>query len=162
MTHALIPVRDLLPHEQTRSEHVKEVADEIRKVGRFTKPIAVEIIGIENSPDGIIFCPYNGREKKFGVILDGHHRVEAMKYLGCQWIPAYTFNYDSPEVSVEFWKGSEIPGIKDLKNEIARRAYSRNIFPPKTTRHTFHVEMPDVDVPLYLLEAPRRVTAMLY
>jgi len=42
-------------------------------------------------------------DKESFVVLDGMHRVAALKILNCQRIPACLVNYKSPSISVGAW-----------------------------------------------------------
>ena len=42
-------------------------------------------------------------ERENLVVLDGMHRVKALKRLGCKLIPVCLVDYDSPEIKVERW-----------------------------------------------------------
>ena len=83
------------------------------------------------------------------VILNGHHRVEAMRKLGMKRIPAWVFDYDADLVDLDRWS----PGPPIHKSEVVHRAHLGQPFPPKTTRHRLRVELPRRTVPLHELES---------
>ena len=70
---SLIPINDLQPHEETCRERVVSIARDIVKLGRILKPVIVE--------------------EKTLTIIDGHHRVEALRLLGARYVPAVLANY---------------------------------------------------------------------
>jgi len=78
------------------------------------------------------------------VILNGHHRVEALRRMGLKRIPAWVFDYDGDHVDLDRWK----PGPPIDKAEVLHRADVGRPFPPKTTRHRLRVELPRRTVPL--------------
>ena len=79
----LVPLARLLPHEQIHGELVEELARRIRERGRVDDPIWVA--------DGS------------WVILNGHHRVAALRSLGAQRVPAWVIRYESDLVRLERW-----------------------------------------------------------
>lgn len=42
-------------------------------------------------------------DKERSLVIDGGHRVAALKSIGCRWVPAYTIDYFSKAVSVGRW-----------------------------------------------------------
>ena len=82
------------------------------------------------------------------VILDGHHRTEALRRLGYKRIPVVLVRYFSPDVRVESWR----PGVKVTKREVIYRGLNGNKFPPKTSRHLFPRRITGLDVPLDVLD----------
>jgi len=108
---ALAHIRDLLPHEQVDEGIVELMMKIIEREGMFRVPILIE--------------------GKYGVILDGHHRVEALRRMGIELVPVYAVDYSSDDILV-FPRRKEIPVSK---SEVLRRALSGNLFPHKTTKH---------------------------
>ncbi len=123
-TFELIPLERLRGHEQHEPEKVDELVAELRRTGRFVEPIWVA--------------------RDSWVILNGHHRVEALRRLGLKRIPAWVFDYHGDHVGLERWQ----PGPPIEKVEVVRRAHHGRPFPPKTTRHRLRVELPSRSVPL--------------
>lgn len=80
---ALIEIDRLYLHEETIPELLDALTDEIEEEGVLQDPVIVE------------------RENL--VVLDGMHRVKALKRLGCRLIPVCLVDYDSPEIKVERW-----------------------------------------------------------
>ena len=78
------------------------------------------------------------------VILNGHHRVEALRRLGALHAPAWVMDYAGPSVRVERWS----PGPRISKSEVVERAREGRLFPPKTTRHHLLFEPPTRRTPL--------------
>ncbi len=72
------------------------------------------------------------------MILNGHHRVEAMRRLGLRRIPAWLLDYDGDGVELGRWG----PGPPIAKAEVLRRARRGQPFPPKTTRHRLREPLP--------------------
>jgi hypothetical protein len=63
--------------------------------------------------------------------LDGHHRLHALKKIGCKKIPVILFNYQSPEIKVIPWREDE----KITKEMIIQTALTGRRMPPKTSKH---------------------------
>ena len=85
MIYEVIPLESLRHHEEFIEDNVRSLAYEIRSVATFTTPVCVD--------------------EEYRIILDGHHRAEALKRIGCRRVPAYLFSYPSEEVSVDVWEG---------------------------------------------------------
>ncbi|ABM81404.1 ParB N-terminal domain-containing protein [Hyperthermus butylicus] len=123
----LVEISRLKPHEKVVESHVERLIDEIRSSGVLMRPILVE--------------------RKHYIILDGHHRVEALKRLGAKLVPAILLDYGSPCVTVTSWR----PCITVTKDDVIRAALTRKLFPPKTSRHRVCFEIPRLNIPLYKL-----------
>jgi len=118
----------LKPHEQLVSEsRVNALIKATLSWDAYVRPLLVDI--------------------KTGGILDGHHRYEVAKRLGLKRVPAVLVDYladDSIQVTV--WEGC---GRSDLtKEDVINMCLSDNLFPPKTSKHTFVDNIPPILVPL--------------
>lgn len=123
----LLPAESLRSHEATNPLVLRQTIESIRREGCLRRPILVE-----------------GRHH---IILDGHHRYEALRALGCRRIPAYVVDYFDPAVELTTWPGAIVKEIS--KEEVVRQVLERKLlFPPKTTRHIVHAEMPERPIPL--------------
>jgi hypothetical protein len=109
----LLPATALRAHEEVDDADVARLAEEIRGLGVVREPIWV-------STDG--------------VILNGHHRVAALRKLGVDRIPVWRVDYSDPAMELSRW--GDGPAIE--KAEVLRRAREGPLFPPKTSRHTWH------------------------
>lgn len=117
-----VDVRLLHAHERVDPALLDHTADEIRRDGFLKKPILVADVDY--------------------VILDGHHRYEALRALGCRRVPAYVIDYRSDVVQLGLWPEAEVKEI--TKEEVLRRGLADDPFPPKTTRHTLRVALEEV------------------
>jgi len=117
----LIEIRRLHGHEQIRPALLHELTEQIRQDGILKRPVLVA-------------------DRDF-VILDGHHRVEALRSLGCKRIPVYLVDYESDFVRLGTWPDAIVKVVR--KREVIRRGLSNDLFPPKTTRHTLTVLLED-------------------
>ncbi|HYS71490.1 MAG TPA: ParB N-terminal domain-containing protein, partial [Thermoplasmata archaeon] len=104
----------------------RTLVEQIRKDGFLRKPILVAAGPL--------------------VILDGHHRVEALRILGCTRIPVYLLDYDDPAVGITTWPDAIVKAV--TKAEVIDRGTHGDLFPPKTTRHTVVLEIEEVRIPL--------------
>jgi hypothetical protein len=74
-------------------------------------------------------------EREHKVILNGHHRYNALKRLGAKRVPVYFVDYYSPDVRLELWPESSVCSLS--KRDVVKMGMGKGVFPPKTTRHTF-------------------------
>ena len=118
---AVVELSRLHGHERIRPALLKELTEQIRRDGFLKRPILVA-------------------ERDF-VILDGHHRAEAVRSLGCAKIPAYLVDYESDLVQLGTWPDATVPVVS--KQEVIRRGLTQDLFPPKTTRHTLSASLPE-------------------
>ncbi len=121
---ALVPIERLRGHEEFDPTKVDHLVDELLRTGEFTEPIWVA--------------------RGTFVILNGHHRVEALRRLGARRAAAWIFDYQGDAVELGRWR----PGPPIRKEEVVERATRGELFPPKTTRHRIRIELPDRRVPL--------------
>lgn len=131
---ALIKISSLIEHEETKPEHFLKLKNEIQRDGILKKPIAVD--------------------KNTNIILDGHHRFNAIKGLELTKIPVVFVDYNSPDVVMRPWRKSDNNLTKEMMIE---KVLKGEKFPPKTTKnfvnvngklkHISEVEKP-VNVPL--------------
>jgi L-serine kinase (ADP) len=117
----VLEIHALHGHEQIRPGLLSELTDLIKRDGYIRRPILVA-------------------DRAF-VVLDGHHRVEALRSLGCRRIPAYVVDYFSDIVNLTTWPDAIVTSV--TKEEVIRRGLTGDLFPPKTSRHTVTVSLED-------------------
>ncbi len=122
----LVEVGRLKSHEEVRSELLESLVAEIKKDGFLRKPVLVE--------------------DKHYVILDGHHRYEALKLLGCKRIPVYLVDYVDDSIYLTTWPDAKYKNV--TKDEVLNMARSGKLYPPKTTKHIVNMELKEVPVEL--------------
>ncbi|AKG38672.1 MAG: ParB N-terminal domain-containing protein [Infirmifilum sp.] len=129
----LMNISELKPHEKYIEERVLFLLEDMMRTGILRKPVVAE--------------------NKHNVLLDGHHRFEAFKRLGLQYIPAAVVDYQDPRIVVKSWENGYIFD----KDQVLRRALKGELFPPRTTRHVVQLDgrelhiseiLPDVNLPL--------------
>lgn len=108
----LLPPEDLHPHEKVIPEKVAELARALEHDGAIIKPVVAD--------------------EESHVILDGHHRYNALKALGCRKIPVLLVDYEDPRIVVGTWREGEKPPEKGV---VVLRALAGDLFEPKSTRH---------------------------
>jgi ParB-like chromosome segregation protein Spo0J len=128
----LVRLADLRAHEEIEESSLLELIDHIRRTQVLSDPIWVA--------------------RGFSVILNGHHRVEALRRLGADRVPAWLIDYDSDLVHLGRWHA----GPPIAKSEVIERAMEGRLFPPKTTRHRLLMDLPARPTPLSAL-LPRPV-----
>jgi hypothetical protein len=122
----VLDIRIPKPHERTRPGLLSQLIEEIERDGVLKVPVLLE--------------------REHLVILDGHHRWEALRRLGCKRIPAYVVDYSSEEISVTTWPGAIVATV--TKEEVVAHGVKGDLFPPKTTRHLLRKKLPESPVPL--------------
>lgn len=118
---------DLIGHEETQPDKVKTHAAKMLRRGTQKRPVVVH---------------YLDDERKY-LIIDGHHRVAALKELGYQYVIANRIDYLSSEIKVKSWQGAKEWDKKD----IIEQALRGNLRGPKTTKHV--IMMGGKEVPFH-------------
>ncbi len=121
----ILDIFSLRPHERTQLSLLRRTVREIVREGRIRLPVLVE--------------------REHLVILDGHHRYEALKRIGCRKIPCYVVDYDSKEIGLTTWPGAVVDRV--TKEEVVEHGLLGQLFPPKTTRHLYE-PFPESPIPL--------------
>jgi hypothetical protein len=107
----LLGLGELREHEQIRPDYLEELKNEILGDGILKMPICAD--------------------KETYIILDGHHRLHALKRIGCRKIPCILVDYRSPEIKVVPWREGETI----TKEMVTRTALTGGRMPPKTSKH---------------------------
>ncbi|MFZ6726678.1 ParB N-terminal domain-containing protein [Undibacterium sp. MH2W] len=123
----LIAVEKLMPHENVDQEAADELHQKLLRENKWTNPLVVSREGL--------------------VILDGHHRFEIAKRLHLRRVPAYLIDYHSTSVELRKWGTDD-----DLDKQIVLdAAKTKQMFPPKSTHHTFPKTLRQTNISLSLL-----------
>ncbi len=109
-------IEELREHEEIRPHYLEELKNEILSDGILKMPIAVD--------------------RSTYIILDGHHRLHALKRLGCKKIPAILVDYHSEEIEVIPWREGE----RLTKEMVIQTALSGKRMAPKTSKHMIRIE----------------------
>ena len=110
-TVSVVEIERLRGHERTDEARLKALKAEIEADGMLFRPIVVD--------------------EETDVVLDGHHRLEALRLLGCSRIPVCYVSYVSDRIGVM----SMIKGLEITKAKVVQAAMRGEPFPPKTTWH---------------------------
>jgi hypothetical protein len=110
-----IKIDELKEHEEINPSHLKELMEEIKSDGILKNPIVVD--------------------KNTKVVLDGEHRLNVLKMLGCNKIPVVLVNYRSPKIKVLPWRKGE----KITKKDVIIAGLTGNRLPAKTSKHMVEV-----------------------
>ena len=104
-------IEELKEHEEIRPDYLEELKNEILLDGILKMPICID--------------------RNTCIILDGHHRLQALKRLGCKKIPCVLVDYQSPDIRVIAWREGETM----TKEKIIDTALSGGRMPSKTSKH---------------------------
>jgi len=106
-----VELKKLLQHEEYDPIYLKELTDEIVLDKALKYAIVID--------------------KDTNIILDGVHRFNALKRLGCRKVPVIYLDYNSPLIKVDTWK----KGLHLTKKDVVKAGLSGKKFSPKTSKH---------------------------
>jgi cysteine synthase/O-phosphoserine sulfhydrylase/cystathionine beta-synthase len=129
----LVEIEKLQPHEEADPERLRELTQQIA----LDKTLKYAIVA----------------DEKTNVILDGEHRYNALKSLGCRWIPVVYVNYESQNIEVHTWRNNH----PITKKDVIEAALTGKLFPPKTSKHM----MKNSDNLVHISSIEKRVDAPL-
>lgn len=124
MTITLVPINALRQHEQILNENLMRVQRDLVRDGMVKDPIIVD--------------------QRTMVILDGHHRYNALKRMGYKYVPVYLVDYSSDHIAIAAWRTGE----HVTKAEVMRAGLTGNLMPAKTSRVKFTERKASVSVSL--------------
>lgn len=104
-------ISSLRPHECTDSTRLRNLCKEILLDGILKKPIVVD--------------------EKTNTIIDGHHRVEALRLLGYTKIPVCYVDYMCENIGLKTTAKNTVI----TKEKVIEAALANNPFRPKSTWH---------------------------
>jgi ParB-like chromosome segregation protein Spo0J len=107
----IVEISLLRGHEGLDTQRLDNLKAEIKSDGILKRPIAVDM--------------------NTNVVLDGHHRIGALRLLGCSKIPVLFVDYKSPKIGVKTAKN----GKKYQKQRVIEAALKGKLLPPKSTWH---------------------------
>lgn len=120
----LVPIANLKPHEHIIPENLEKVKNSIQKDGFLINPVIVD--------------------RNHLVILDGHHRVQALEALGYTKVPAHMVDYFDENIKI-FPRRAEVSISKKI---IIEKALAREVFPCKTSKHVIPGRPMRINIPL--------------
>ena len=99
---------DLKPHEETVSEDLKKLVQALRDNPVLRHPIIADL--------------------RTGIVLDGTHRLAAIKQLKCNFIPSALVDYEDPKITIERWfrqfSGSSLQSLENYLRQLKPREVS--------------------------------------
>jgi len=132
----LVDITLLREHESFDPSYLGKLKEEIIKDGFLRKAISVDVNSM--------------------VVLDGHHRLNALRELGCNKIPVIFVDYRSPDIVVKKWTVEDDILLEDIivtKEYIINTALSEKRLPVKTSKHLImldgkllHISTIEIDV----------------
>jgi hypothetical protein len=112
----LINLNALKPHEGIEQGRLNALIEKIRSEGVLKLSIAVDV--------------------HTKIIIDGHHRVSALKELSCTRIPVTFVDYRLPEIEVTTWRDDGVLS----KNDVITAGLGTTKLPPRTSRHIVNLK----------------------
>ena len=126
----ILPIAELKAHEETLPDRVLRIKKEILEMGIVSMPLWAD--------------------EKSRIVLNGHHRLAALKMLGCARVPVLLIDYENPCVTVNICPGSAIPSIS--KSMVITAALSGQLFAPRSSLHRLNFTPPNFPVSLAILQ----------
>lgn len=132
--YTLMPIEALRDHEEIKPPALEKLTEAIRNDGELQKPVLVD--------------------KVHHVVLDGHHRLNALRAIGVKMVPVYLVDYFDARIELHFWPDAEVHGFgydNVDKQAVIDKACAGEVYPPKTTRHIINITVPNYTTPLDIL-----------
>jgi len=141
---ALLPIRDIRPHEAVQPGRAWRVRQAILRAGMVYKPLIVEARTL--------------------TLIDGHHRLHALTTLGARYVPAILVDYgrdvEAIEASPRTLPYSTLSEAEDAIREHARRGPATLRLHAPDGSATLNLDPLDLHIILGRLEAPGPVRAI--
>lgn len=123
----LVDIGWLKTHEEVIVDRVKNLKEAIKEWNEYRMPLLVD--------------------SQSGAILDGHHRYHVGRQLGLSRLPVVLVDYlDDDSIDVDVWPECGLDCLS--KEDVIEMSLSKNVFPPKTSKHGFVNEMSPINIPL--------------
>lgn len=117
-----VPTKLLRHIEGYSPKRVKWLIDKILDEQMWTKPLCVD--------------------STHHLVMDGQHRMEAAKILNLPYVPCVLFNYTAVEIY-------SLRDNYSVDHElVVTRALLGDIYPYKTVKHRFPMQIPELAIPL--------------
>lgn len=124
--YVLVNINRLKTHEEISKRRVNQVQKEIEVLGLIKNPVVVD--------------------RKTLVVLDGHHRLAALKKLGAIKAPVFLVNYLSKNIRVYLRRKNLFMTL--IKQTVINMALASKNFPLKTTKHLVKNRLRNVNISL--------------
>lgn len=126
----LVTVSKLRSHEAIDPNRLNRLVARIKEDGYLRNPIIAD----RNSL----------------VVLDGHHRLEALKILGYKKIPTYLVDYQTSHVRVYLRRKKIL--MKLIKEAVIAKGSNGELFPNRTTCHFLQFRPRNINIRLEKLK----------
>ena len=120
---SLVDANALLCHERVSKKKLAAVKKSIRENG-LRKPLLVDYASF--------------------TVLDGHHRLHALRELGARLAPVFFVDYSHEAVTLK----PRRKRIRVSKKRVVQNAERGILFPSKTTRHELAFSVPAIETSL--------------
>lgn len=120
--YMILPLRIFKPHEKTKPDVLRKIKNEIKNDGILKRAILVD--------------------KNTNVVIDGHHRLEALRQMGYSKIGVQFIDYQLPEIKVESWKRDGYI----TKEMVINAGISGKKLPPKISKNLISINGKDFHV----------------
>ncbi|PIS08795.1 hypothetical protein COT75_04920 [Candidatus Beckwithbacteria bacterium CG10_big_fil_rev_8_21_14_0_10_34_10] len=118
----LVDINKLNTHEAVVKDRVNQVFESIKLSGLLINPVVVD--------------------QKTLIVLDGHHRLAALKKMKAKKIPVLLVDYKSKNIKV-YLRRKELM-INVIKEAVIKKGLSNQHFPPKTTKHNLSFKLKNI------------------
>ena len=122
---ALLPINALKPHEMVIEERVRRLIEDLLRTWILRRPILVD--------------------DSTYIVLDGHHRLEALRRIGARRIVAVLIDYDSEQVEVSSWRLD----VHVDKDTVRMAGLTGKLLPPRTSRHITRFHIPELYIRIH-------------
>ncbi|NNN04936.1 MAG: ParB N-terminal domain-containing protein [Elusimicrobia bacterium] len=109
----LLDIAALKAHERVIATRLLKIKSALKKSGEVRTPLWVE--------------------REHLIVLNGHHRLGALRELGCRYAPAILLDYSNDDVRVGVCPGAKIASID--KRSIIAAALTGNLLPARSSLH---------------------------
>lgn len=123
----LMPVNLLKPHEKISAARLKFVLDDIKTRRIIINPVVAD--------------------RETYTLLDGHHRLAALKKIRAKKIPVYLVDYQKIKVILRRKRFIS----PQIKHEVLARSFFGKLFPVKTTKHLIKNRPYNINIKLHYL-----------
>jgi len=121
---SIVDANALLCHERVSKKKLAKVKKSIARCGVVRKPLLVDYASF--------------------TVLDGHHRLHALRALGARRAPVFFVDYAHEAVRLK----PRRKRIRVSKKRVVQRAERGFLFPSKTTRHELAFSVPRIEASL--------------
>jgi L-serine kinase (ADP) len=137
---SLRKISDLKPHEETVPDDLKRLVNALRDNPVLRHPIIADL--------------------RTGIVLDGTHRLAAIKQLKCKFIPSALVDYEDSQITIERWfrlfSGSNVLNLENYLRGLKPREVSRDECEDGLSKRRWYAT---VENPMSYLAFPVRSTS---